>query len=398
MPADLLQQHERFDLRTAEFIDAETERRFRQWQHARAVRQASLALLIAVSLIALFLISDYYLLQTPMQLLYSVIIRGLIVIGGLLTVLLIGRSQSPRFFDRTLLLFQAFSVTLLLYVYLFLKPDAETAVLSLVTLTLGMYLFVPNRFSVATGLGLFLTLSFFALALVTGRIDSLQLIQLGIIVISVNIIGAAFCYRTHLLQRRGFLELMRERYAREALQSEIARRTELEERLLHQAHTDELTGANNRRNFLRLGHDEIVRSLRYGRPLSLLLLDLDHFKTVNDNFGHDAGDEVLRRFSHLCRMTLREPDIFGRLGGEEFAVIIPEEPLEGALQTAERLRGLIEQEFADGPYRLTVSIGVAEMGEQDTSIGDLLKRADTMMYQAKHDGRNRVVGKKRGAA
>jgi len=391
MPTDLLEQHERFDRRTAEFSDVDTERRFRQWLHFAAVRQARLALLIAISLIALFLVSDYYLLQTWDEFISSLLIRSLIFVSGLVTVMIISRCQSPPQFDRALLLFQAFTITLLLFVLNFLKPDPDSAVLSLVTLSLGMYLFVPNRFIVATLLCLYLAGGFFSLALLTHLTDSLQLLQWGIIIISANLIGAAFCYRIHLVQRRGFLELMRERFAREALQGEIARRTELEEKLLYQAHTDELTGANNRRYFMQLGREEISRSLRYDRPLSLLLLDLDHFKVINDKFGHDTGDEVLRSFSWLCRRTLREPDILGRLGGEEFAVLIPEESINGALKTAERLRAAVEEEFAATPYHLTVSIGVTEIQHSDSTISDLLKRADAMMYKAKDQGRNQVV-------
>lgn len=391
MSPELLEQHERYNRLTAEFSDADSEHQFRQWFHYGAVRQARLALLIAITLIALYLIIDYFLLSDRNQLFYSALIRGAIFLGGLITVIYISHNHRPASLDRVLFSYQFLAVTLLLYLFIYLKPDIADALLSLVTITLGMYLFIPNRFIVAVSLGLFLATLFLILARITQRIDNLQLLQWGIIIASVNIIGATFSYRLHLVQRRGFLELMRERYAREVLQSEVARRIELEEKLRYQAHTDGLTGANNRRHFMALGREEISRSLRYDRPLSLLLIDLDHFKMINDKFGHDAGDKVLQRFSWLCRRSLREPDIFGRLGGEEFAVIIPEENLERAQQTAERLRATVEEEFATTPYHLTISIGVAEICQTDTSIGHLLKRADEMMYEAKRYGRNRVV-------
>jgi len=391
MPSELLAQHERFNRRRAEFSDIDTELRYRQWHHQGAVRQARLALLLAISLIALFLISDYFLLTNNSDFITALLIRASIFTGGLIVILRISRSREPWQFDRDLLIFQSFTITLLLFVLAFLKPDPGSSVLSLVTLSLGIYLFVPNRFIIATGLSLYLAFGFFFLASYTHITSHPQMLQWGIIVLSVNLIGMAFSYRIHLVQRRAFLELMRERFARETLQNEIARRNELEEKLLYQAHTDELTGAHNRRYFMRLGREEIARSLRYDRPLSLLLLDLDHFKLINDRFGHDIGDEVLRRFSRLCRRTLREPDIFGRLGGEEFSVIIPEETIDGALKTAERLRAAVEEEFAPTAQQLTVSIGVTQMQSTDSSISDLLKRADAMMYQAKHLGRNRVA-------
>lgn len=393
MPTDLLHPHEPLDRRRAEFSDAETEQCFRQWYHFAAVRQARLALLIAISLIALFLISDYYVLPSDTDLLHSIIIRSLIFIGGLVTVIIISSTQNTKRFDNALLLFQFFAITVLLFVFNYFKLDPNAAILTLVTISLGMYLFIPNRFIVAVKLGLYLALGFITLAMLTRRMDGDVLLQSVITIFSVNLIGATFCYRYQRLERRSFLKLMHERNTREALQHEIAQRNMLEEKLLHQAHTDELTGIHNRRHFLQLGRDEISRSLRYDRPLSLLLIDLDHFKMINDNFGHDIGDEVLCRFSRLCRETLREPDILGRLGGEEFAIIIPEESLQGAILTAERLRGAVENEFSNTPYRLTVSIGVTAMSESDTSISDLLKRADEMMYEAKHRGRNRVIAR-----
>lgn len=390
-PSHLLAQHERFNRRLAEFADAETESRYRKWQHLSTIRQAQLALLIAVTLIALFLISDYFLLTAQPDFLTALIIRVIIFAAGVFVIFRLKYTREPRVFDRVLLLYQASTITLLLFVLAFLKPDPDSAVLSLVTLSLGIYLFIPNRFIVASALSLYLAGGFFLLALITHFSTNLLLLQWGIIVLSVNLIGMTFCYRIHLVQRRAFLELMRERFVRETLQSEVARRNELEEKLLYQAHTDELTAAHNRRYFIQLGREEISRSLRYDRPLSLLLIDLDHFKAINDRFGHDIGDEVLRRFSRLCRRTLREPDIFGRLGGEEFSVIIPEERLEGALKTAERLRATVEEEFAETPQKLTISIGVTEMQHNDSNLSDLLKRADAMMYQAKQLGRNRVA-------
>ncbi len=379
------------DYRKAEFADHATESRFRHWSHKGTVTQTRLTLLIAISLLVVYIISDYFMLRPDSGFLYSLVIRTLIFIGGLITIAVISITPSPALFDRSIFIFQALACGLLLFIFTVLKTDIVAASLAVVLVAISMYLLMPNRLIVANVLSLTLCTGFFVLAVTIYDLSQLLLLQLAMIMLGANLIGGIFCARFHLIKRKEFLELMRERSAREALQEEIAKRLKLEKKLLHQTRTDELTGATNRRYFMQLGEEEINRSHRYGRPMSLLMLDLDHFKEINDKYGHSTGDEALQRFSQLCRSTLRKPDIFGRLGGEEFAIIIPEESLLGAEQTAERLRLRVEEAFATTAYRLTVSIGVTELGDEDTNIGDLLRRADSMMYKAKHRGRNRVI-------
>ncbi len=379
------------DYRKAEFTDPATELRFRQWSHKGTVTQTRLTLLIALTLLVIYTISDYFMVRADNGFLYSLVIRTVILIGGLLTIGVISITQSHTLFDKIIFLFQALAGGLLLYIFTVLQTDIVAASLAVVLVAIAMYLLMPNRLVVANILSLAFSAGFFILAVTIYDLSQLLLLQLAMIMLGANLIGAIFCGRFHLIKRKEFLELMRERSSREALQEEIAKRLKLEKKLLHQTRTDELTGATNRRYFMQLGEEEISRSHRYGRPLSLLMLDLDHFKEINDQHGHSSGDEALQRFSQLCRSSLRKPDIFGRLGGEEFAIIIPEESQEGAMQTAERLRARIEEAFASTAYRLTVSIGVTELNVQDTTIGDLLRRADSMMYKAKHRGRNRVI-------
>lgn len=379
------------DYRKAEFADLVTESHFRHWSHKGTVTQTRLTLLIALSLLVVYSISDYFMQHSDNGFIYSLAIRTFIFIGGLITIAVISITQSPVLFDRIIFTFQALASGLLLFIFTVLKTDILAASLAVVLVAISMYLLMPNRLVAANLLSLSLSAVFFALAVTIYDLGELLLLQLAMIILGVNLIGAIFCGRFHLIKRKEFLELMRERSAREALQEEIAKRLKLEKKLLHQTRTDELTGATNRRYFMQLGEEEINRSQRYGRPMSLLMLDLDHFKQINDQYGHSVGDEALKRFSQLCRSTLRKPDIFGRLGGEEFAIIIPEESLKGAMRTAERLRLRAEEDFATTSYKLTVSIGVTELGAQDSCIGDLLKRADNMMYKAKNNGRNRVI-------
>ena len=174
---------------------------------------------------------------------------------------------------------------------------------------------------------------------------------------------------------------------------------QLERELEHLANCDSLSGAYNRRYFEETAHDEIERARRYKHPLSLLMMDADHFKRINDTYGHAAGDRAIRAIAEIGQDIFRSSDLLARMGGEEFAVLLPETDGDGARRIAERLQEKMRQstiatgnETADIPdyFTLTVSIGVAELHRSDT-IETLLQRADDALYEAKKQGRNRVV-------
>ena len=168
----------------------------------------------------------------------------------------------------------------------------------------------------------------------------------------------------------------------------------LNEELRVQARFDDLTRCANRAYFLSELENELRRTQRSGRPCSLAVLDLDHFKFINDTFGHAAGDAVLKSFALWAKSCLRSTDVLGRLGGEEFAVLMPETGRAGALELAERLRAHIEGQMCDtraGQIPVTVSLGVAEWRGAADSLEDFLARADAAMYVAKRGGRNRIA-------
>jgi diguanylate cyclase (GGDEF)-like protein len=158
------------------------------------------------------------------------------------------------------------------------------------------------------------------------------------------------------------------------------------------ATTDSLTGLVNRRAFFERVDGARMLASRQGHPISLMMLDLDHFKRINDRYGHAAGDDALRVFASAAQQVLREPDIMGRLGGEEFAVALPGTDLAGAVQAAERLRHAVGASLlplCDVDYTMSVSIGVVAL-DPDEHINAALARADHALYVAKSAGRNRV--------
>lgn len=159
------------------------------------------------------------------------------------------------------------------------------------------------------------------------------------------------------------------------------------------ARRDELTGLNNRRAFYQDGEKLINQVKRYTRPLSLIMLDIDHFKETNDNYGHSAGDSVLEVVAAILMKHVREVDVHGRLGGEEFAVMLPETSLNNAAKLAERLRVEIEKTTIGtqkGEVKTTASFGIASVGEDHVSLEELINKADDALYQAKWKGRNRI--------
>ncbi|WP_439371767.1 GGDEF domain-containing protein [Bradyrhizobium sp. DASA03120] len=167
------------------------------------------------------------------------------------------------------------------------------------------------------------------------------------------------------------------------------------QRLERLAATDPLTGAGNRRHFIEHIGAEIARAMRTGAPLSLLSLDLDHFKDINDSRGHSVGDEVLRVFVRKCLEAIRPYDSVARVGGEEFMVLLPGATLDAAGAVAERLRSAIERTAFDVGVEpsvgVTISVGVSEFGRDGDTLDGFLNVADQRLYRAKFVGRNRVV-------
>lgn len=163
--------------------------------------------------------------------------------------------------------------------------------------------------------------------------------------------------------------------------------------LLDQSTRDALTGLGNRVTTLGELQNRFDLSRRHERPLSVVMVDLDHFKRINDQFGHGAGDQTLQLFGELVRQKLRSSDLAGRIGGEEFLLVLPETELAGAALLAQRLRESVAATpvpLGEGPLTVTASFGVAERNPKDREAGDLLGRADAALYRAKHLGRNRI--------
>lgn len=176
--------------------------------------------------------------------------------------------------------------------------------------------------------------------------------------------------------------------------TDVTEQKRIEDQLRELATTDTLTGALTRRHFFDLAELEWARSTRHGHPLCVALIDVDHFKTVNDRFGHGMGDEALRLVVETVRGKLRRHDLLGRYGGDELALLFPETPLEGARQVSDRIRRAVAEirlSHGDIPVKLTISAGLVER-RTDEMLSAACQRADAALYEAKDSGRDCVVG------
>jgi len=192
-------------------------------------------------------------------------------------------------------------------------------------------------------------------------------------------------------QKRAEISLLEQRLE---LEAEIKKRITAEKELRRLARTDPLTGIYNRRHFFELGNKELTRTRRTNQPLSILMFDIDHFKRINDTYGHQVGDRVLKTITATCHENLRQMDVFARYGGEEFVILLPEIGVDNARQVAHKMSTLIGQQeimFENQRIAVTASLGVAALSSESESLDQLLARADDALYQAKEAGRNRVM-------
>jgi len=166
----------------------------------------------------------------------------------------------------------------------------------------------------------------------------------------------------------------------------------MQSQLIRYAETDSMTGCYNRRKLFDIAESELDRARRYQYPMSVLMCDLDHFKNINDTYGHAVGDMVIKRFAAICQKVLRKQDALGRVGGEEFSIILPHTDADEAIQLAAR----IQQELASSQgvkadeqdIAVTVSIGITQLSADTSNFDELLHESDKAMYEAKHAGRN----------
>lgn len=342
----------------------------------------SVIYLIIVSISILLLASvDLLVFKDRLDLFWLMMFyRAVSIAFTLAIVFAILRTDKVRIFDRLILIWISATVFSLL-LFNFTRPhDYLTTVFDIIVV-FAIYVLSPLRLQTNILLAAAFSIGtlYIDFVLKTG-VDPVNLQVAFLSQFIVHALGWGAAVQLHSYRRRSFKAFVDERDAKEMV--------------AYLANIDPLTKSLTRRHFFNIAESEFKRFVRYHRPFAVLVIDADAFKSINDNHGHHAGDIVLRSFSLVALEQKRAQDTFGRLGGEEFGLILPETNLEQACVVAERIRSTWEQTPSNLDGRLlpcTVSIGVAEAQVDDQSFDAVLRRADLMMYKAKQLGRNRVV-------
>lgn len=343
--------------------------------------QALLALLIASASVLVMLRVDRLLFADRDDLFrLMVYYRLLYILLTVVVMIAIVRINRVKMFDRWVL---GWLVCLILFLLLFnfTRPANYLTTVFDIIVVLAIYLLSPLKLPT----NILLTLVF---SIGTLYVD--YFIKTGVDPIDLNVATAAQ-FIIHALGIGSSIQL--QSFRRSSFRAYITEK-DARETAAYLANIDPLTRSFTRRQFLSFTGSEFQRFKRYKRPLSLLILDVDSFKSVNDTHGHHAGDIVLRSLSLMVMEQKRTHDTFGRLGGEEFGLLMPETTIEHARLVAERIRSRWEGAPVniDGELiRSTVSIGVAEASFADESFDDVIRRADRMLYKAKDSGRNLVM-------
>lgn len=354
----------------------------------------SIAVSVAASVYGMFAIADYYLLGLTNAFYLLLTMRVVVVSLCLLVAYLVRRGGVSD--DRPWL--QAvplwlFATGIILIVPL--RPESlSTQITAVVVATMAFYLLIPNRLTVVAAASLYLNIGFLVAAVLFANLAPVPTLLLSLLLIMGMVVGFCALLRLETLQRRQYALLHEERDRNHQLHQEIAHRQSLEEQLRVLAERDALTNLNNRGHFMSIAKKLLHRSQADQAPFSLFMIDVDHFKHINDTWGHSHGDWVLIRIAEVCAEALRPSDVIGRFGGEEFVVALPNTHSADAQRVAERLKQRVAMlSFTDELSELTpsVTIGVATTGNEDVDLDALIKRADEMLYAGKRAGRDRVV-------
>jgi diguanylate cyclase (GGDEF)-like protein len=359
----------------------EMEGEYRAFHLKDDIRQSSFYIIIVIVSVVSTIGGDVTLYrERPGLFLWMVLARGGGAFVSILTLVAIRSTAAVKVYDRLMLGWLSF-VILFLLLFNFTRPANFLTTSYDVILPLAIYIISPFKifYSLALAFGFstgILYIDYFHKLGVDA--DTLNMVFVGQLI--AHMIGLTSSVQIQSYRRKSFRAYIQEKDAKEMA--------------AYLANIDPLTKSMTRRQFFHIGESEFLRFVRYRRPFSILVLDADHFKNINDTYGHYAGDLVLKSLSLVILEQKRTQDTYGRLGGEEFALLLPETILQQAKLVAERVQKSWSQtpcEVEGQIIHSTVSVGVAEANEQDQTFEDILRRADRMMYKAKEAGRNRVV-------
>ncbi|MFD1699913.1 GGDEF domain-containing protein [Halopseudomonas phragmitis] len=377
-----------------EFVEPEVEQAFRRHIEPSMARHLRVAVLVWAILLLLFGGLDY--LDLGWSDGFLILMSTRILQAALLLAFAWRLGQRPELATTgyAVTALEALGFVLFFLIY-FARPDIVIWNIGVTLIMLiSMFIFIPSRVYPTLLAALFgIAGTLYCLAL-TGLSTGL-LVGVSFILMLPVVVGFVAALRLQLVQRHEFALYTEVAEANRELKAEIERREALELELKRQATTDPLTGLFNRRQYEMLFVRERERCRRQNSPMCLCIADLDHFKALNDKLGHDAGDAALRHVASLFARHMRQSDVLGRFGGEEFIMLLPDTDEQQAGCMVERLRQALEQSplllSSDRDYPLTATFAVTRVQDDEKTIRDTIRRADKGLYQGKRAGRNRVV-------
>ncbi|MEL7967995.1 GGDEF domain-containing protein [Vreelandella neptunia] len=379
---------------TGQFCDTSRELMYRRSIQESVRFEFSFAVSVAACVFGMFAIADYYLLGLTREF-YLLLTMRIVIVSVCLLVAFVIRHWGGNDYGAWLhaLPLWAFATGIILIVPL--RPESlSTQITAVAVATMGFYLLIPNRLTVVTAASLYLNIGFLVAAVLFAGLTPIGVLLLTVLLGMSNVVGFFALLRLERLQRKQYAMLYEERDQNRQLHNEIAHRESLEEQLRIVAERDALTNLNNRGHFIKLAKDLLQHSQSHKAPFSLFMIDVDHFKHINDTWGHSHGDWVLTKIAKVCAESLRPTDVIGRFGGEEFVVALPDTSSGDAQLVAERLKKKVaELSLTEemGKLRPSVTVGVAATDSEKADLESLIKRADEMLYVGKRGGRNQVV-------
>lgn len=338
------------------------------------------AVFVAVANLAMLSVDSLFLNGQTELLIWMILIRALYTAFTLTSLLVIQRPKTNHARIESVTFVWVLFTSIYFILFNFIRPSNHLTTSIDVLLVFGIYVLAPLRMNRLVALTVSFSIGSVAVAFLIKT--DVSLIDRGIMLcihIFVQLIGLASALQIQSYRRTAFLAYRQEKEARELA--------------LNMLRIDSMTRCLTRQYFLETAEQEFERARRYAHPLSALMMDIDHFKSVNDQYGHRVGDETLKRFSELVLARKRQSDLLGRLGGEEFALLLPETDIVEAELVARRIQeGWAETQVQVSALivKSTVSIGGTAISPADQVFEDVLIRADETMYKAKQNGRNRV--------
>lgn len=356
------------------------EPQYRAYYLASDARQTSIAIAVWLIPVLLFAYSDYIILGLSPTFAASLILRLVFCVFSLYTISKLLKIATPRDYDQILLRWAIFATAVVLYCNYIWAPLVPPIGTITILIIFSAYMVFSTKLSIRLVPPLILSVgNLFLQWWIDKSASPYSLLTMLVAIVMANVLGIIF---SSFFQKHRYTEF-------KSRQEE----TRIKEDFIRLASIDDLTGVFNRRKLIQLATEEFERSKNSSEFFSVLMIDIDHFKKLNDNYGHKAGDLTLAKFAAYVTDNLNVKNIWGRIGGEEFVLVLPGLPGKQAKPIADQLRLGLNVNPVNWQGELltyTISIGITERQKHDQSFDDVLRRADKALYHAKQNGRNRT--------